>query len=131
VPTNLVAWLVALELAEWDKFRTLVSESTGERSDNTDTFIADGAYCYENMLAVLHGQQLTSGVPDTKRWRKFSRKQRKNLARETGLIDGNKDVEPTDELLGWLDVKNPSESFSAPEPLAKLRAQAAQAQEAD
>ena len=129
VPTNLIAFLVAVELAEWDQFRTLMSESTGQPAENLDIFIDDGALCYERMLAVLHGQQLTSSPRDTKRWRKFSYKQRKKIAKETGLIDGRKDVELTDELREWLNIENPSESFSAPEPLAKLRAQMAQVQE--
>lgn len=131
VPTNLLAWLVALELAEWDKLRTMMGESTGQPFDNLNIFIDDGALCYERMLAVLHEQQLHSSPRDTKRWRKFSRKRRKEIARETGLIDGSKDVEFNEEMRGWLNLQAPWESYSAPEPLEQLRAELADAQDAE
>jgi len=82
-------------------------------------------------LAVLHGIELTSSVRDTKKWRKSSYNQRKKVAKDTGLMDGSKNVEVTDELVEYLNRKYPERSFSAEEPLARLRAEVAEVKERD
>jgi hypothetical protein len=123
VPTNLVAFLLALELAEWDRFRVLMREGTGNPF-GADDFITDGANCYQRSLAVLHGELFTSSAEETKRWMKFSRKERKKLAKKTGgLIDGSKDVERTDERLAYLDARQPETSYSSDEAMERLRAE--------
>lgn len=130
VPTNIIAFLLALEIAEWDRFRVLMREATGEGTESTDVFVSDGMFCYDRSLAVLHGQALHSTPRDTKKWMKFSRKQRKKLAKKTGLIDGGKDVEPTEDRLANLDLQQPDESYSGEEPLARFRTEVKQAKEA-
>lgn len=122
MPTNLIAFLLALELAEWDRFRVLTCEITGNPFGGDD-FIEDGGLCYQRSLAVLHGELFTSSARETKRWMKFSRKERKKLAKNTGLIDGSKDVERTDERLQYLDARQAEQSYSSDEAMARLRAE--------
>jgi hypothetical protein len=127
-PTNLIAFLLALELAEWDRFRVLTREITG-KPFSADDFITDGANCYQRSLAVLHGELFTSSARETKRWMKFSRKERKKLAKNTGLIDGSKDVERTDDRLSYLDARQPERSYSSDEAMERLRAEGVLPQE--
>jgi hypothetical protein len=115
MPTNLVAFIVMTELAEWDRFRFNMSQAglDFEESSPTNVFIDDGAFCYERSLRVLHGELLHSTPRDTKKWMKFSRKSRKKIAKKyPGLIEGSKEVEITDELRFQVDRQHPDRSYT-------------------
>jgi hypothetical protein len=116
VPTNLIAFLLALEIAEWDRFRTLLSEAGGgPPSEDTNRFVADGAYAYESCLDVLHGVAFKSDHRAIKRWRKYSQKHRKKIAKMGAPIDGNRDVEQTEDRLAGLNRERPDQSYSGTE----------------
>lgn len=123
VPTNLVTYLLLIELAEWDRFRFQLEIAGFDRSENTDVFLDDGALCYDRSIEVLHGQALRSHPRDTNKWLKFSRKSRKKLSKTfPGLIQGKKELEIDDELRFQLDRLDPGRSYTGLEGDARREA---------
>jgi len=116
IPTNLIAFFVMTELAEWDRYRFNLSQAglDFEESSPINDFIDDGALCYSRSLQVLHGELLHSTPRDTKKWMKFSRKARKKIAKDyPGLIEGRKDIEITDEFRDHVNRRHPDRSYTA------------------
>lgn len=128
VPTNISAFFLALEIAEWDRLRTVLSIAREEPlSEDSPDFLDDGMYCYQSFLGVLHGEALRSDHAAYKKWRKYSRKNRKKLADEGAPIDGHKNVEATDDRLAMLNGLAPDVSYSAPESAELVRQELARA----
>jgi hypothetical protein len=114
MPTNLVASMLLLELAEWDRSRYQMAQAGGEdfNADSLEDFIEDGALCYQRSLAVLHGYALHSTPRDTNKWMKYSRKSRKKLSKRWGVISGEKQVPLDDEHLANLNREYPERSYT-------------------
>jgi hypothetical protein len=114
IPTNLVASMLMLELAEWDRFRFNAAKAglDGFDVDALDGFIEDGGLCFQRSLLVLHGIALHSNPRDTKRWLKYSRKSRKGLAKNFGVIAGEKQVPLDDEHAAHLNREHPEWSYT-------------------
>lgn len=103
-----------VELAELDKQRALLIGGLGEmaETDNLDIFIEDGAACYQRMLAVLHGATLHSRPRNTNRWLKYARKSRKKISKDWPMIQGGREIEPTDEDVENIDRVHPELSWT-------------------
>ena len=105
------AMTIAVELAEWDRFRT-DADDAGLEIDQVRDFLADGSLCFLRSMNVCHGVALSSHPRDSAKWIKYSRKTRKGLAKEFGIIDGSKTLEMTEERLRMIDWNAPEESYS-------------------
>jgi hypothetical protein len=116
------AYLLAAEIAEWDKARTLLAVLRDQPLEGPDDqFMADGMYCYESMLAVLHGESPRSDTRAYRKWTKYSKKHRKEMAKRGLPIDGSRTIDLTAELIATLNRKRPDETYSGPEPMAQLK----------
>jgi hypothetical protein len=105
------AMTIAVELAEWDRFRTEADDASLE-VDQVRDFLADGSLCFLRSMNVCHGVAFSSHPRDSAKWIRYSRKTRKGLAKEFGIIDGSKTLEVTPERLAAINWTAPEESYS-------------------
>lgn len=124
---NLVALMVALEIAEWDNYRTLMRFlfelkwwTSPIPEAEIGTFVAGGLNVYEAYLAVLHGDANRFDPYAARRWERQSRKERKRLAKLGAPLEGQKNLWPTDRNMQWLNGKHPNRSYSGSERLTRL-----------
>jgi hypothetical protein len=119
------------ELMELDHARFLLSSGTASDVSNLDTFIDDGVFSYESVLAFIHGEA-PGYARGTNRWLKFARKSRKKIGKDTGLVrTGRGPLLPRETDLPYLNRTHPHLSFTGNSELqAKAAAIRAEAEEA-
>jgi hypothetical protein len=111
----LVATNIMIELSEFDRLRFAfeVLEQEGFDENSIHGFVDDGAWLYQQHLAVLHQAAFASPHKETRQWLKFARKSRKKLAKQMpGLIRGNKHITPTDEDVALTNTQHPESSYT-------------------
>jgi hypothetical protein len=133
-PLNLSAFVLGMELMEWDRFRwemrgigelepeAAISASTLAEMDR---FIADGATLFRETIEVLHGDLLPSvhRGSEARRWIKHSEKSRKGLhKRSLGIMSKDKPPSPRGAEAHLLNRQAPERSFTGASEEALLRA---------
>lgn len=105
---NLLGWDITLDFGQWMQILAVLEISSLGREYGDEPFIADGRSMWLSLREQVHDglPQTRADRRTTKRWLKFSKKERKNLSRKLaggGIVNPFDDVNfGAEEVRAWI-----------------------------